>query len=108
MVGDPIEVESISRVLHHMTGRPTLIGGIKPNLGHSEGASSISSIIKVVLSLEQGIIPATIRVNKINSTIKTDEWNIEIATAHSQWPQSLIHRASIYHLGSVVQTAMLF
>ena len=82
-----------------MTGRPTLIGGIKPNLGHSEGASGISSIIKVVLSQEQGIIPATIGVNKINATIKTDEWNIEIATAHSQWPQSLIHRASINSFG---------
>lgn len=81
MVGDPIEVESISRVFHHMTGRPTLIGGIKPNLGHSEGASAILSIIKAVLSLEQGVIPATIEVNKINSRIKTDEWNIEIATA---------------------------
>ena len=99
MVGDPIEVESISRVFRHMTGRPTLIGGIKPNLGHSEGGSGISSIIKVALSLEQGVIPATIGVNKINATIKTDEWNVEIATAHSQWPQSLIHRASINSFG---------
>ena len=56
-----------------MTGRPTLIGGIKPNLGHSEGGSGISSIIKVALSLEQGIIPATIGVNKINASIKTDD-----------------------------------
>ena len=99
MVGDPIEAESISRVFHHLTGRPTLIGGIKPNLGHSEGASGISSIIKVVLSLEQGIIPATIGVNKINAKIKTDEWNIEIATSHFKWPQSPIHRASINSFG---------
>ena len=98
-MGDPVEVEGISRVFHHKTGRPTLIGGIKPNLGHSEGASGISSIIKVVLSLEKGVIPATIGINKINATIKTDEWNVEIATAHSQWPQSLVLRASINSFG---------
>ena len=82
-----------------MTGRPTLIGGIKPNLGHSEGASGISSIIKVVLSLENGLIPATIGVNKINATIKPEEWNVEFATAHSQWPQSRTYRASINSFG---------
>ena len=98
-MGDPVEVEGISRVFHHRTGRPTLIGGIKPSLGHSEGASGISSIIKVVLSLEKGLIPATIGVDKINATIKTEEWNVEFATAHSQWPQSHTHRASINSFG---------
>lgn len=82
-----------------MTGRPILIGGIKPNIGHSEGASGLSSIIKVVLSLEKGVIPATIGVNKINSTIKTDDWKVKITTAHSQWPQSLIHRAGVNSFG---------
>lgn len=82
-----------------MTGRPTLIGGIKPSIGHSEGASGLSSIIKVALSLEKGVIPATIGVNKINSTIKTDDWKVEITTAHSQWPQSLVHRASVNSFG---------
>ena len=94
-----MEVEGISRVFHHKTGRPTLIGGIKPSLGHSEGASGISSIIKVVLSLEQGIIPATIGVNKVNAAIRTNEWNVEIATAQCPWPPSRIQRASINSFG---------
>ena len=98
-VGDPIEVEAISNVFHHKTGRHTIIGGIKPSLGHSEGASGISSIIKVVLALEKSVIPATIGVSKINPSIKTDEWNIEIATTHHQWPKSLLPRASVNSFG---------
>ena len=98
-MGDPVEVEAISHVFHHRSGKPTLIGGVKPNLGHSEGASGISSIIKVVLALEKGVVPATIGVNKINPSIMTDEWNIRIATSNCQWPSSLKPRASINSFG---------
>ena len=98
-MGDPIEVEGISRVFHHKTGRPTLIGAIKPSLGHSEGASGITSIMKVVLALEQHTVPATTGVNNIKPSIKTDEWNVEIAMAHCQWPQSLVPRASVNSFG---------
>lgn len=96
---DPIEVEGISRVFHHKTGRPTLISAIKPSLGHSEGASGITSIIKVVLALEQHTVPATTGVNNINPSIKTDERYVEIAVAHCQWPQSLAPRASVNSFG---------
>lgn len=39
---------------------------IKPNIGHSEAASSIGTIIKAVLALENGIIPPTTGVTKLN------------------------------------------
>ncbi|KAL1971038.1 hypothetical protein VTN77DRAFT_2872 [Rasamsonia byssochlamydoides] len=98
-VGDPIEVEAISRVFRHKTGRPTLVGGIKPNLGHSEGASGLSSIIKVTLALEKGVIPATVGVKNINPSIKTKEWNVEIATTNQPWPASAVPRASVNSFG---------
>jgi myxalamid-type polyketide synthase MxaE and MxaD len=40
--------------------RPLLLGSIKSNLGHLEGAAGIVSLAKVVLSLEHGQIPPTI------------------------------------------------
>ncbi|KAJ5100496.1 Acyl transferase/acyl hydrolase/lysophospholipase [Penicillium angulare] len=98
-VGDPIEVEAISNVFRHRTGRPTLIGGIKPNLGHSEGASGLSSLIKVTLALENGIIPATFGVKTINPNIKTKEWNVDIVTSNQAWPESQIPRASVNSFG---------
>lgn len=33
---------------------------VKPNVGHSEGASGITSIIKTVLALERRVIPPNI------------------------------------------------
>jgi acyl transferase domain-containing protein len=42
-----------------------LVGSVKTNVGHSEAASGISSIIKVAMTLESGYIPATIGITKI-------------------------------------------
>lgn len=54
-VGDPLEVAAIANCFGN---RGVYIGSVKPNLGHSEGASAITSVLKAVLSLEhQTIIP---------------------------------------------------
>ena len=43
------------------------IGSIKPNLGHSEGASGLTSLIKAVLSLENQTIPPNIKFTHPNT-----------------------------------------
>ncbi|KAI1142338.1 polyketide synthase [Hypoxylon sp. FL0543] len=98
-VGDPIELEAISRVFRHKTGDPIAVGGIKPNLGHSEGASGLSSIIKLALALEHGEIPATIGIKKINPSIQLDAWNLDIVKENRPWPKSRVPRASVNSFG---------
>ncbi|KAL7625210.1 hypothetical protein AAE478_004425 [Parahypoxylon ruwenzoriense] len=86
-VGDPIEVEGVSRVFNGSSNRPLLIGSVKPNLGHSEAASGITGIMKTVLALENGLIPSTIGLKTVNPKIKTSEWNVEIVTKITPWPE---------------------
>lgn len=76
-----------------------MIGSIKPSLGHSEGASGLSSIIKIVLALEHRLVPATIGVKSINRNIRSKDWNIEVATDNRAWPESLVPRASVNSFG---------
>ncbi|KAJ5672571.1 polyketide synthase [Penicillium longicatenatum] len=86
-VGDPIEVEAVSRAFKRSPGSvATLIGSVKTNLGHSEAASGISSIIKGTLALENGFIPATIGVQRLNPKIKSDLWNVQVVTKGRAWP----------------------
>jgi acyl transferase domain-containing protein len=71
-VGDPIECAAIGNVFAE--GRtpedPLLIGSIKTNLGHCEGASGLAAIIKAVHCLEKACIPATIGIKKLNPNSK--------------------------------------
>jgi fatty acid synthase len=36
---------------------PLLIGSIKSNMGHSEAASGLCGIVKVIITMETGFIP---------------------------------------------------
>ena len=98
-MGDPIEVEALSRVFQHKSGYRTLIGSLKTNLGHSEAVSGITSVIKVVLALEHQLIPPTIDVKQVNPQIELDKWNVEIVTQPRQWPSGTRKRASINSFG---------
>ncbi|EHL02619.1 putative Lovastatin nonaketide synthase [Glarea lozoyensis 74030] len=98
-IGDPIEVEALSRVFQHRSGRPTLIGSVKTNLGHSEAVSGITSIVKVTLALENGIIPPTIGIKEFNPKLKLSERNVEVVTKNTKWPAGNVARASVNSFG---------
>ncbi|KAG9237170.1 reducing type I polyketide synthase 10 [Amylocarpus encephaloides] len=98
-VGDPIEVEALSRVFHHKSGKPTLIGSVKTSLGHSEAVSGISSIIKVTLALENRVIPPTIGIRNLNPELKLSERNVEVVTESRPWPIGHQQRASVNSFG---------
>ncbi|RAK98996.1 type I polyketide synthase [Aspergillus ibericus CBS 121593] len=86
-VGDPIEAEAVSLAFKRPTGSaPMLIGSVKSNLGHSEAASGISSVIKGTLALEHGFIPPTIGIQRLNPKIKSSEWNVQVVTKGREWP----------------------
>lgn len=97
-VGDPIEVEALSRCFQPRSGAPILIGSVKTNLGHSEAASGLTSIIKVVTTLENGKILPTRGVVNINPKLELKARTMKVVTEIEEWPRS-VHRASINSFG---------
>ncbi len=87
-LGDPIEVNSLKRVL--MDGReadqPCCIGSVKTNIGHLEAAAGIAGLIKVVLSLQHRQIPPHLHFKQLNPYIKLKNTPIQIPTELQQWP----------------------
>ncbi|KAI0202851.1 polyketide synthase dehydratase-domain-containing protein [Astrocystis sublimbata] len=102
--GDPLEVEAIGNVFaSSRSDTPDdrlLIGSIKPSLGHTEGASAIASIMKVVLSLEAGRIPPTFGVTTLNPKIDFAAAKVEVVRDSVRpWPQCKLRRASVNSFG---------
>lgn len=62
MIGDPLELQALSRVFsREMMGTKKIgVGSVKANLGHLLSAAGIASLIKVILSLQYKKIPASI------------------------------------------------
>lgn len=95
--GDPLEAQAIAAVFGGETG--VFIGSVKPNLGHSEGASGITSLIKAVLSLENQVIPPNIKFSKPNPKIGFQEHNLIVPTEPTPWPKSRQERVSVNSFG---------
>ncbi|HMG20645.1 MAG TPA: type I polyketide synthase, partial [Kofleriaceae bacterium] len=88
-LGDPIEVQSAAAVLGEgrREGERVILGSLKSNIGHAEGAAGIGGLIKAVLALEHGRIPKTLHVTAANPHIPWDELAVEVATEAMDWPR---------------------
>ncbi|MFE1802782.1 SDR family NAD(P)-dependent oxidoreductase, partial [Streptomyces sp. NPDC059517] len=60
-VGDPIELRSLAHAFPpRADGRPRLLGSVKTNVGHLLNAAALPSLVKVVLALRHGRLPASL------------------------------------------------
>ncbi|KAM3511944.1 hypothetical protein MY11210_004415 [Beauveria gryllotalpidicola] len=97
LVGDPAEAEAVGTLFGG--GNGIYIGSVKANLGHSEGASGLTSIIKAVLSLEHSSIPPNIKFDIPNPTIPFAKYNITVPVDTMPWPEDRKKRVSINNFG---------
>ena len=69
-VGDPQEIKALANVFCKGRKGPLLIGGVKSNMGHSEAASGLCSLAKVIIAFERQMIPANLHLNQFNPEIE--------------------------------------
>lgn len=88
-LGDPIEMGSIQKVLGNGRKNDQIctIGSVKSNIGHLEAAAGIAGLIKLALSIHNGIIPANSNFKNLNELIKIDGTPFEIASKQKKWTQ---------------------
>nr|ALQ32926.1 putative polyketide synthase [Fusarium redolens] len=87
--GDPIEWQSIQNVFggRGRSGSPPLrLGSIKGNIGHSEAASGVAALVKVLLMLHNGQIPPQANFSVLNPAIPSlEEANMDIPACLEPW-----------------------
>ncbi|KAL5002552.1 hypothetical protein BDV10DRAFT_202156 [Aspergillus recurvatus] len=99
--GDPIEARSIASVFGKDREQPLRIGSVKTNIGHTEAASGLAGLIKVVLAMEKGFVPPSVNFEKPNPKLKLDEWRLKVADRLEEWPAPADRpwRASVNNFG---------
>lgn len=99
--GDPVEAETLARTFGSArpAGDPVYVGSVKPNIGHTESASGLASVIKTALVLQKGLIPPHINFEKPNPAIPLDEWNLKLPLELTPWPKGRPVRASVNNFG---------
>ncbi|MEU0274609.1 type I polyketide synthase, partial [Streptomyces sp. NPDC006307] len=88
-VGDPIEAAALGAALgaDRAPGDPLLVGSVKTNIGHLEGAAGIAGLIKTLLSIAHRELPASLNFETPNPAIPLDELGLAVQREHSAWPR---------------------
>lgn len=96
-VGDAVEMESVLSVFApneqaRDKDHPLYLGSAKANIGHGEGVSGVTSLIKVLLMMQHNIIPPHCGIkpdSKINHNYPDlGARNVHIALEPKPWPRT--------------------
>ncbi|MBY0119543.1 beta-ketoacyl synthase N-terminal-like domain-containing protein [Paenibacillus xylanexedens] len=86
-LGDPIEIEALKNAFAAYTSRTQFcrIGSVKTNIGHLESAAGMAGIVKVIMMMKHGKIPANLHFNDPNPIIDFKNTPFEVAGALTDW-----------------------
>ena len=86
--GDPVELGALSTVLGGDREEPLRIGSVKTNIGHTEGAAGMAGLLKAVLTVKNGQVPASLHFNNPNPDVDWLSSPIEIVRERQAWNNS--------------------
>lgn len=88
VLGDQIELTALAAVFGERTvPEPIRLGSVKSNIGHTNSAAGIASLIKTVLALHHRCIPATLHARPAHPELARHRGLFELAEHATAWPQ---------------------
>ncbi|MBI0384524.1 polyketide synthase, partial [Streptomyces albiflaviniger] len=89
-VGDPVEAAALGAVYGQgvAAGRPAplVVGSVKTNIGHLEGAAGIVGLIKAALCVHHRRLVPSLNYETPNPDIDLDGLNLRVGTMTQEWP----------------------
>ncbi|MFF5937299.1 beta-ketoacyl synthase N-terminal-like domain-containing protein [Streptomyces sp. NPDC012508] len=86
-VGDTTEAESVAEFFG-AHGDVPLLGSVKGNIGHLLTVGGLSSLLKVVLAMEDGVIPPTIGVDRPVTSPDEKVGAATLVRTARRWPET--------------------
>lgn len=85
-LGDLIELRSIAKVYGGERANSLLVGSLKTNFGHLEAAAGVAGLIKVLLSLRHGRVPAHLHFDRPNPDFDWQRSRLKVPRTLMDWP----------------------
>jgi acyl transferase domain-containing protein/NADPH:quinone reductase-like Zn-dependent oxidoreductase/acyl carrier protein len=87
-VGDPIEAHALAEALCKGRSAPLPIGSVKTNLGHLETAAGVAGLLKAMLVLQHGQIPASLHFKAPNARIDFEKLKLRVPASAEPFPEA--------------------
>lgn len=86
-LGDPIEIAALREARERLgVDTPCAIGTVKSSIGHLDTAAGMAGLIKAVLCVREGVIPATVNHRELLTSADVEGSGLYVNTRRRPWP----------------------
>ncbi|OLR94818.1 SDR family NAD(P)-dependent oxidoreductase [Actinokineospora bangkokensis] len=106
-LGDPVEVDGLTRAFGDRPAGSVPIGSVKSTIGHAEAAAGLAGLTKVVLQLRHGTLAPSLHAEELNPDIDWASVPFRVQRAAAHWSGPRVAGISSFGAGGTIAHAVV-